>query len=136
LQITQINSIVIIQRTKSVNIRRHTPQGLVTIFPPRASIRAFSIQSCRSCYARLYLCQRPIYKIQDEPCDVPSDTTVVCKTPEIDPSKDRNQTIRVHFDGLTTEISVNYVDDPAFDVFHGILEYDKESTIQIMVNTR
>jgi len=31
---------------------------------------------------------------------------------------------------------VNYVDDPAFDVFHGILEYDKESTIQIMVNTR
>jgi hypothetical protein len=64
------------------------------------------------------------------------DTTVVCKTPEIDPSKDRNQTIRVHFDGLTTEISVNYVDDPAFDVFHGILEYDKESTIQIMVNTR
>jgi hypothetical protein len=33
------------------------------------------------------------------------------------PSKDRNHTIRVHFDGLTTEISVNYVDDPAFDVF-------------------
>ena len=24
---------------------------------------SFSIQSCRSCYARLYLCQRPIYKI-------------------------------------------------------------------------
>jgi biotin synthase-related radical SAM superfamily protein len=24
---------------------------------------AFSIQSCRSCYARLYLCQRPFYKI-------------------------------------------------------------------------
>ena len=23
----------------------------------------FSIQSCRSCYARLYLCQHPIYKI-------------------------------------------------------------------------
>ena len=23
----------------------------------------FSIQSCRSCYARLYLCQRPFYKI-------------------------------------------------------------------------
>ena len=24
---------------------------------------SFSIQSCRSCYARLYLCQRPFYKI-------------------------------------------------------------------------
>jgi hypothetical protein len=26
-------------------------------------IVAFSIQSCRSCHARLYLCQRPFYKI-------------------------------------------------------------------------
>ena len=26
-------------------------------------ISPFSIQSCRSCYARLYLCQRPFYKI-------------------------------------------------------------------------
>jgi hypothetical protein len=27
------------------------------------SKQPFSIQSCRSCYARLYLCQRPFYKI-------------------------------------------------------------------------
>ena len=27
------------------------------------TIYPFSIQSCRSCYARLYLCQHPFYKI-------------------------------------------------------------------------
>ena len=27
------------------------------------SVWTFSIQRCRSCYARLYLCQRPFYKI-------------------------------------------------------------------------
>jgi hypothetical protein len=27
------------------------------------SVHSFSIQSCRSCYTRLYLCQRPFYKI-------------------------------------------------------------------------
>jgi hypothetical protein len=26
-------------------------------------LNPFSIQSCHSCYARLYLCQRPFYKI-------------------------------------------------------------------------
>ena len=34
-----------------------------TFLPHLHHIFTFSIQSCRSCYARLYLCQRPFYKI-------------------------------------------------------------------------
>jgi hypothetical protein len=62
-----------------------------------------------------------------------ADTTVVCKTPEIDPSKDRNQTIRVHFDGLTTEISVNYVDECGILLVNSTPFLDKEFSMHINV---
>ena len=33
------------------------------LLQPCTLMEAFSIQSCRSCYATLHLCQRPFYKI-------------------------------------------------------------------------
>jgi hypothetical protein len=37
--------------------------GSLRVFRLPPSLKPFSIQSCRSCYATLHLCQRPFYKI-------------------------------------------------------------------------
>ncbi|VDI09897.1 plexin A [Mytilus galloprovincialis] len=66
----------------------------------------------------------------DKPCEVPDDSLAVCKTPPHLNNETNNQTIIVHFDGLTVHIPIEYVTDPTFVRF-GVLEYDKESSITI-----
>ncbi|CAC5364404.1 PLXNB [Mytilus coruscus] len=67
----------------------------------------------------------------DKPCDVPTDTSAVCETPQKLKNQPNSQTIIVKFDGLTLPVTIDYVDDPTFQKFEGIYEYDKESAIQI-----
>ncbi|CAG2246637.1 PLXNB [Mytilus edulis] len=67
----------------------------------------------------------------DKPCDVPDDTLAVCDTPPNLNNETNNQTIIVHFDGLTVHIPIEYVTDPTFVRFQGVYEYDKESSIEI-----
>ncbi|CAG2238875.1 PLXNA [Mytilus edulis] len=69
----------------------------------------------------------------DKPCDVPDDTLAVCNTPPNLNNETNNQTIIVHFDGLTVHIPIEYVTDPTFERFQGVQDYDKESTITIKV---
>ncbi|VDI53184.1 Hypothetical predicted protein, partial [Mytilus galloprovincialis] len=67
----------------------------------------------------------------DKSCDVPDDTFAVCETPPRLQNQSNNQTIDVHFDGLTIQVTLEYVNEPAFQKFQAVLEYDKESTIRI-----
>ncbi|XP_071176273.1 uncharacterized protein [Mytilus edulis] len=67
----------------------------------------------------------------DKSCDVPDDTFAVCETPPRLQNQPNNQTIDVHFDGLTIQVTLEYVNEPAFQKFQAVLEYDKESTIRI-----
>ncbi|CAC5368904.1 PLXNB [Mytilus coruscus] len=67
----------------------------------------------------------------DKPCDVPEDTSAVCVTPPKLKNQPNSQTVIVKFDGLTLPVTIEYVDDPTFQKFEGIYEYDKESAIQI-----
>ncbi|XP_071160120.1 plexin-B2-like [Mytilus edulis] len=66
-----------------------------------------------------------------EPCIVPEDTSAVCETPSKIQFKQNNQTVRVYFDGVILLVIIQYVDDPTFERFSNVLEYDKESSIQI-----
>ncbi|CAC5360073.1 PLXNA [Mytilus coruscus] len=67
----------------------------------------------------------------DNPCDVPADTSTECETPPRLQNKPNNQTIEVHFDGVTIQVTIEYVDDPTFEMFQGIVLYDRESSIEI-----
>ncbi|XP_063418248.1 plexin-B2-like [Mytilus trossulus] len=67
----------------------------------------------------------------DKPCHVPEDTSAVCETPPKLDNQPNNQTVKVHFDGLILTVTIEYVDDPTFQRFSSVVEYDKESTIQI-----
>lgn len=64
---------------------------------------------------------------------MPEDTSAVCKTPSKIQFKQNNQTVRVYFDGVILLVIIQYVDDPTFERFSNVLEYDKESSIQIKV---
>ncbi|XP_052081072.1 plexin-A1-like [Mytilus californianus] len=66
----------------------------------------------------------------ENPCEVPDDTSAVCETPP-KLGNQTNQTVIVHFDGLTVQIPIEYVNDPTFEKFKGVNEYDKESSIKI-----
>ncbi|XP_071175959.1 plexin-B1-like [Mytilus edulis] len=65
------------------------------------------------------------------PCDVKLDIEAVCQTPEKKQNESDVQSVRVYFDGLTVTVDIEYVDDPQFDNFQSILEYNKESPIKI-----
>ncbi|XP_063445701.1 plexin-B2-like [Mytilus trossulus] len=65
------------------------------------------------------------------PCDVKLDIQAVCQTPEKKQNESDVQSVRVYFDGLTATVDIEYVDDPQFNNFKSILEYDKESPIKI-----
>ncbi|XP_052080748.1 plexin-B2-like isoform X2 [Mytilus californianus] len=67
----------------------------------------------------------------DEPCSVPEDTAAVCETPSKIQIQQNNQTVRVYFDGIILKVIIEYVADPTFERFSNVLEYDKESPIQI-----
>ncbi|CAG2229170.1 PLXNA [Mytilus edulis] len=67
----------------------------------------------------------------DKPCHVPEDTSAVCETPPKLDNQPNNQTVKVHFDGLILTVTIEYVDDPTFERFSSVVEYDKESPIQI-----
>ncbi|XP_063446092.1 plexin-2-like [Mytilus trossulus] len=67
----------------------------------------------------------------NNPCDVPEDTSTVCETPPRLQNQPYNQTIDVHFDGVTIQFPIEYVEDPTFEMFKGIVLYDKESAIEI-----
>ncbi|CAG2203346.1 unnamed protein product [Mytilus edulis] len=67
----------------------------------------------------------------DKHCDILEDTSVVCKTPQNRRNQPNNQTVHVHFDDLTLPVNVEYVEDPTFEKFPVVYEYDKESSIQI-----
>ncbi|XP_063443277.1 plexin-A1-like [Mytilus trossulus] len=67
----------------------------------------------------------------ERPCDIPDDYSAVCETPP-QLGNETNQTVIVHFDGLTVQIPLEYVTDPTFEKFKGVKEYDKESSIKIM----
>ncbi|CAC5414003.1 PLXNB [Mytilus coruscus] len=67
----------------------------------------------------------------DEPCEVPSDKQAVCQTPEKLPNQPNVQTVIVNFDGIARAFEINYVDDPSFERFDGVVDYDKESDIKI-----
>ncbi|CAC5384283.1 unnamed protein product [Mytilus coruscus] len=67
----------------------------------------------------------------DKPCDVPEDTSAVCETPTKLENQSNSQTVYVRFDGLTLPVTIDYVDDPTFEKFQGVYEYDKESPIEI-----
>ncbi|XP_071176360.1 uncharacterized protein [Mytilus edulis] len=73
-------------------------------------------------------------QIQDKPCDIPDDTFAVCETPPRLQNQPNNQTIDVHFDGITIQVTLEYVNEPTFEKFQGIFQYDVESTIRIQVN--
>ncbi|CAG2203340.1 unnamed protein product [Mytilus edulis] len=68
----------------------------------------------------------------DEPCEVPSDKQAVCQTPEKLPDQPNVQTVIVNFDGIPRAFEINYVDDPSFERFDSVIQYDKESSITIM----
>ncbi|CAG2245817.1 unnamed protein product [Mytilus edulis] len=68
---------------------------------------------------------------KNKPCDVPEDTSTECETPPRLENQPNNQTIEVYFDGLTIHFTIEYVDDPTFDPFPDIFQYDKESSIGI-----
>ncbi|XP_052080585.1 plexin-B1-like isoform X2 [Mytilus californianus] len=67
----------------------------------------------------------------DEPCEVPSDKQAVCQTPEKLLNQPNVQTVIVNFDGIARTFEINYVDDPSFERFDGVVDYDKESPITI-----
>ncbi|XP_076089353.1 plexin-B1-like [Mytilus galloprovincialis] len=67
----------------------------------------------------------------DDPCEVPSDKQAVCQTPEKLPNQQNVQTVIVNFDGIARAFEINYVDDPSFERFDGVIKYDKESSITI-----
>ncbi|CAC5406190.1 PLXND [Mytilus coruscus] len=67
----------------------------------------------------------------DKHCDVPEDTLAVCKTPQKLRNQLNNQTVYVHFDDVTIPVTIEYVEDPTFEKFPGVYEYDMESSIQI-----
>ncbi|XP_052080590.1 plexin-B1-like [Mytilus californianus] len=67
----------------------------------------------------------------DEPCKVPSDKQAVCQTPEKLLNQTNVQTVIVNFDGIARAFKVNYVDDPSFERFDGVVDYDKEFPITI-----
>ncbi|XP_063418246.1 plexin-B1-like [Mytilus trossulus] len=67
----------------------------------------------------------------DKHCDVLEDTSVVCKTPQNRRNQPSNQTVHVYFDDVTLPVNVEYVEDPTFERFPVVYEYDKESSIQI-----
>ncbi|CAC5360076.1 PLXNA [Mytilus coruscus] len=67
----------------------------------------------------------------DKPCDVPEDTSTECETPPRLQNQPNNQTIEVNFDGVTIQVTLEYVNDPTFERFQGIVEYDMESSIRI-----
>ncbi|XP_052080277.1 hepatocyte growth factor receptor-like isoform X2 [Mytilus californianus] len=67
----------------------------------------------------------------DNPCDVPEDTSTECETPPRLQNQPNNQTIEVNFDGVTIQVTLEYVNDPTFERFQGIVEYDMESSIEI-----
>ncbi|XP_052080598.1 plexin-B1-like [Mytilus californianus] len=67
----------------------------------------------------------------DKHCDVPEDTLAVCKTPQKLGNQPNNQTVYVHFDDVTLPVTIEYVEDPTFEKFPDVYEYDKESSIQI-----
>ncbi|CAG2245818.1 unnamed protein product [Mytilus edulis] len=71
----------------------------------------------------------------DNPCDVPEDTSAECETPPRLENQPNNQTIDVHFDGVTIQFPIEYVEDPTFEMFQGIVLYDKESSIAIEVSS-
>ncbi|XP_071176446.1 uncharacterized protein [Mytilus edulis] len=66
-----------------------------------------------------------------KPCDVPEDTSTECETPPRLQNQSNNQTIEVHFDGVTIQVIIEYVDDPTFENFHDVYLYDKQSSIEI-----
>ncbi|CAG2238872.1 unnamed protein product [Mytilus edulis] len=66
-----------------------------------------------------------------KPCDVPGDTSAVCETPPKMQNQSNDQTVHVHFDGFILPINIVFVDDPTFEKFSGVLEYDHEYSIQI-----
>ncbi|CAG2223448.1 PLXNB [Mytilus edulis] len=67
----------------------------------------------------------------DEPCEVPSDKQAVCQTPEKLTNQPNVQTVIVNFDGIARAFEINYVDDPSFERFDGVNQYEKESSITI-----
>ncbi|VDI01490.1 Hypothetical predicted protein, partial [Mytilus galloprovincialis] len=67
----------------------------------------------------------------EKPCNVPDDTVAVCETPPKIQDQSNDQTVHVHFDGFILPINIVYVEDPTFERFSGVLEYDQESSIQI-----
>lgn len=40
----------------------------------------------------------------------------------------------MNFDGITRAFEINYVVDPSFERFNGVINYDKESPITIKVS--
>ncbi|CAC5392625.1 unnamed protein product [Mytilus coruscus] len=66
-----------------------------------------------------------------EPCEVPSDNQAVCQTPKKLLNQSNVQTVIVNFDGIARAFEINYVDDPSFERFGGVVDYDKESPITI-----
>ncbi|XP_052080668.1 plexin-B1-like isoform X9 [Mytilus californianus] len=67
----------------------------------------------------------------DKPCDVPEDTSAVCETPPKLKNQNNSQTVYVRLDGVTLPVTIEYVDDPTFEKFSSVYEYDKESKIKI-----
>ncbi|CAC5383463.1 PLXNA [Mytilus coruscus] len=67
----------------------------------------------------------------DKPCDVPEDTSAVCETPPKLKNQNNSQTVYVRLDGVTLPVIIEYVDDPTFEKFPSVYEYDKESKIKI-----
>ncbi|XP_063446890.1 plexin-A2-like [Mytilus trossulus] len=67
----------------------------------------------------------------EKPCDVPEDTSAVCETPTKLANQSNSQTVYVRFDGVTLPVTIDYVDDPTFEKFPDVYEYDKESPIEI-----
>ncbi|CAG2238871.1 unnamed protein product [Mytilus edulis] len=66
-----------------------------------------------------------------EICYIKTDTNAVCEIPSRKQNESYNQTLFVHFDGAIFHITIEYVEDPTFEHFKTVLEYDKESTIEI-----
>lgn len=57
----------------------------------------------------------------------------MCETPTKLANKSNSQTVYVRFDGVTLPVTIDYVDDPTFEKFSDVYEYDKESPIEIKV---
>lgn len=74
------------------------------------------------------------FLFQQKSCDVKHDTKTVCQTPKRQQKQSDVQPVFVHFDGLSITVEIEYVDDPHFTQFQSVLEYDKESSIQINVS--